>query len=232
MNYYHLRIDAPTTSFVKEHLEMFQKNHKLDGCYLVKEISPTGKIHFHGMVLCDEATVQPMRQYMGVTYKKSLKEYPHYWEKTYKDSKKIQVYSFQKVKHLAKMWSYIHKDVPKPEGPSRISFETRDVPSQLCAWDSKWDWSRLEALIVNAVEDTKEAENKLQKELDEFWKDYKILTNWNTLEPHQRPLYYYNIQTFHDFFGDIKGFRVHFLKSAYRNEIISFLTYADKMYRL
>lgn len=91
-NYYHLRLDAPSIDFIGNTTIVFFKKHFIKQVYFVSEISDAGKLHFHALLLMPVESVQPLRQYLGVTYKKALKTYAitPYWKDTYGDSKKYR----------------------------------------------------------------------------------------------------------------------------------------------
>ncbi len=103
MVYYHLRMDCPLnslplasenySSFAHEHLARF--NPGLMNYYWTEEFSETGKFHVHIIIFIeDKSIVQPLRCYLGTTYKHAIKtKAPDYWKETYGDSQKIQVYS-------------------------------------------------------------------------------------------------------------------------------------------
>lgn len=210
--YYHLRLDAPTPEFVLDTV-----GKKVSNYYGVEEISENGKIHYHMIVKLKEDEVQPLRCYLGITYKKYLKAH-EYWKKTYKDSKKIQVYSLAKVRKYQKLWEYIHKDKP-----------------DVLFGNDKWNQEDYENQIKLEKDKSKKVLEKEMGEIDEFWEKYKDgyqMEYGVSIGGYQICNYLDAAQAFHTKFGDIKGFRVKFLKSAYKHNIIDFNTYLNKMYRL
>lgn len=216
MEYYHLRIDCPHPDFA---LDKLNADYSF---YWVQEISDKGKHHLHVIILLEHKMVQKLRLFFGVTYKNYLKK-DDYWEKTYNNSQKIQIYSLKKVRKLQKLWTYIHKD----KGHT-----------------GEWNWSqdKFDLAMKNEKTEEEEKEEKMLKEINDFWIGYKetaetyTSSSYNDISPSQPTyhLYYFKdaLQNFYNSFGDLKGFRVKFLTSAYKNNIIDFDMYMAKMYRL
>lgn len=230
-DYYHLRIDCPTYDYLVKHLKEVQNDECPYEYETTLEISDKGKRHFHMIILLSEEDVQPLRLYLGGTYKRNLKkEWPHYWEKVYGDSKKIQVYSLKTVRNYKQCKAYIHKQS-----------NTDTIFRSKAPHFTEWREELYNECMKVQVEEEKEDEKNNMKIYDDFWQ--KFLTenpdwfdsDWSPLDHHTytvKPHYYYALQKFYDEFGDIKGFRNKFLKSAHKNKIIDFNTYMKIFYRL
>lgn len=226
--YYHLRVDCPTYDYLVQHLKKVQDPARKFQYIATLEISDKGKRHFHMIILLDDEDVQPLRQYLGGTYKRNLKkDNPLYWEKTYGDSKKIQVYSLKCVVSHKQCYAYIHKEA-----------NTDTVFKSYAPSFEDWEQDMYDECIKIEEEEAKKCDNKEEKQFDDFWEKF------NQEHPEWQeglssvsglPLmgdYMYAVQKFYDEFKDIRGFRAKFLRSAFRNRIIDFNTYINKMYRL
>lgn len=212
--YYHLRVDCPNDSFVVENLE--DHNPSLTNYYWTTEVAKdTGKYHVHMIIWLEEEQVQPLRLFMQGTYKKRLKK-EEYWSKTYGDSKKIQVYSLQQVRDHNKIWAYIHKD---------YITQTAQVD---------WNSEHYTADAQKKVDEEKEKEEQLFRDIDEFWEEYNKFNeiHYGVNGTVLYGCYMHALERFYQKFGPIKSFKVVFLKSAYKHGIIEFNTYMDKLYRL